>query len=498
MNKDPFKILLIYPNLEMKNLLPPAIGILTACLKREGFSVDLFDTTYYLTESGNPDEKRKEFLQVRAYDAGDYGIGYKRTIAADDLAMKVREFEPDLIGVSVVEDTLPLGVKLIRSLGERRPKTIFGGIHISYLGEKAFENPEIDMICLGEGEKALVELCRRMQAGEDYSDIRNLWIRQGDKIIKNQMRSLIDLHDLPIPDYSLFEDKRFYSPMQGLMYRMLPIDFDRGCPYSCNFCASPGYSRWYKGQIGEKYFRKKSVAKILDEMQTLVSEHRAEFLYFNSDTFLIRSDEELSLLLKSIRKSIGLPFWSQTRVETITEHRIKLLKDAGCARITIGLEHGNEEFRQKVVGKGFTNKQFIKAVETINKVGIPVSVNNIIGFPDETRELIFDTIALNRQVQSDSISVFMFYPFQGTALYDYCDQNRLIIDHVGSSTLLENSVIRNQNISREHLNRLLKTFCLYAKFPDDRWAEIEEIEMGRSGSEELFAKLSEEYRTRYF
>ena len=61
MKKSPFKVLLIYPNLEMKNLLPPAVGILTACLRREGFDVDLFDTTYYLTESGNPDEKRKKF-----------------------------------------------------------------------------------------------------------------------------------------------------------------------------------------------------------------------------------------------------------------------------------------------------------------------------------------------------------------------------------------------------------------------------------------------------
>lgn len=498
MNNRTFKVLLVYPNLEMKNLLPPAIGIFTACLKREGFSVDLFDTTYYLTESGNPDEKRKEFLQVRSYDAGDYGIGYKSTSVTDDFAKKVREYEPDLIGVSVVEDTLPLGLKLVESLGENRPKTIFGGIHISYLGEKAFVHQEIDMICLGEGERLLVELCQRMKAGEDYSDIKNLWIKKGNKVVKNPMRSLIDLEDLPIPDYSLFEDKRFYSPMQGAMHRMLPIDFDRGCPYSCNFCASPGYSRWYRRQIGEKYFRKKSVEKILTEMKVMVEKHRAEFLYFNSDTFLIRSDKELSSLLNLIEKKIGLPFWSQTRVETITEHRIRLLKDSGCARLTVGLEHGNEEFRKKVVGKGFSNKQFIKAMEIVNRVGIPVSVNNIIGFPGETRDLIFDTIELNRQVKSDSISVFMFYPFQGTSLYDYCDRNKLIIDHIGSSTLLENSVIKNDNISREHLNRLLKTFCLYARFPKERWAEIENVEMARPGNEELFTRLSDEYRKKYF
>lgn len=497
MGKD-IKVLLVYPNLEMKNLLPPAIGLLAACLRESGFDVNVFDTTYYSTESGNPDEKRKEFLQVRNYDAKDYGIDYKNTDVIEDFKKKVFQYQPDLVGVSVVEDTLPLGLRLIKGLGMKRPKTIFGGIHISYLGEKAFEYPEIDMICLGEGEEALVDLCQRLKNKEDFYDIKNIYVRKSDQIVKNPIRSLADLNKIPIPDYSFFEDRRFYSPMQGKMYRMLPIDFDRGCPFSCNFCSSPGYARWYKKQIGEHYFRKKSVAKILDEMKFLVKKHNIEFLYFNSDTFLIRKDDELKSLLFSIKKNIGLPFWSQTRVETITEYRMQLLKETGCARITIGLEHGNEEFRKKVVGKGFTNVQFIKAMEIINKVEIPISVNNIIGFPDETRDLIFDTIELNRQVQLDSISVFMFYPFQGTSLYNYCDQNDLIIDHVGSGTLLENSVIKNENITRDHLNRLLKTFCLYARFPKDRWPEIEEIEMGRPGSEKLFMKLSGEYNIKYF
>ena len=266
MENKRFKILLVYPNLMMKHILSPAIGILSSELKNNGFDVDLFDTTYYLTETENPDRKRKELLQVRTYDVSDYGIKVKDTDVFDDFKDKVKQFSPDLIGVTTVEDTMDLSLRLIRSLGENRPKTIFGGIYISYLNDKAFNYKEIDMICLGEGEQALVELCTRLSEGRNHDDIQNIYLRKNGTIIKNKLRGLVNLDQLPIPDYSLFEESRFYSPMQGKMYRMLPIDFDRGCPYNCTFCASPSYRDWYRKQNGENYSRKKSPKKIIEEM----------------------------------------------------------------------------------------------------------------------------------------------------------------------------------------------------------------------------------------
>ncbi|MDD5072673.1 MAG: radical SAM protein [Candidatus Omnitrophica bacterium] len=496
--KNNIKALLVYPNMMMKNLLPPSIGLLTACLKQKGFEVGLFDTTYYCTDMENPDEIRKSYLQVRSYDAQDYGISIKKTDVTEDFKKKVAEFKPDLIGVTVVEDTMPLALRLIGSLGKDRPPTIFGGIYISYLKEKAFENKEIDSICLGEGEGALVELCERMQNGLDHSDVQNLCFRRGSEVVKNKVRPLVDLDKLPTPDYSLFDPKRLHSPMQGKMYRMLPVDFDRGCPYDCSFCASPAYRNWYREQNGGCYFRKKDPGKIIEEMKEMAEKYRLEYLYFNSDTFLTLRDDVLVKLMSRIRDEVGLPFWCQSRVETISEDKVRLLKDCGCDRITVGLEHGNEEFRRKIIRKNFTNDQFIRATETINKVGVPLSVNNIIGFPYETRELIFDTIRLNRKVRSDTVSVFIFYPYTGTRLYDLCVKDGLIDRSVTNASLLQNSVIKNKNITKERLNQLLKTFCLYVKFPEAMWPDIEKVENLEPGSEAIFKKLSEEYQKKYF
>ena len=75
---------------------------------------------------------------------------------------------------------------------------------------------------------------------------------------------------------------------------------------------------------------------------------------------------------------------------------------------------------KKVLKKSYQNEQMIKVSEYLKKAGIPLSINNIIGFPDETRELIFDTIELNRQMNFDTTNAYAFTPFHGTALYDYC------------------------------------------------------------------------------
>ncbi len=94
-----FRVLLVYPNYSMVNLLPTNIGILTACLKQNGFEVDLFDTTFYRTAEKTLDEIRVENLQVRKFDLEEMGVRFKPGNYIDDFKGKVAEFKPNLIGV---------------------------------------------------------------------------------------------------------------------------------------------------------------------------------------------------------------------------------------------------------------------------------------------------------------------------------------------------------------------------------------------------------------
>jgi len=131
MIKD-FKILLIYPNTMMATLLPLHVSILSACLKEKGFQVELFDTTYYKTEEKSFEEKKVELLQVKKFNLENGNIRFKVTDIYGDLNQKVESYKPDLIGITMVEDTYKLGLSLLKSINKFNIPVIAGGVFVNF------------------------------------------------------------------------------------------------------------------------------------------------------------------------------------------------------------------------------------------------------------------------------------------------------------------------------------------------------------------------------
>ena len=492
-----FKVLLVYPNYSMVNLLPTNIGILTACLRQNGFIVDLFDTTFYRTSEKTLDEVRVESLQVRKFDLSEMGVRFKPGNYVDDFKKKVAEFQPDLIGVTAVEDTWPQARELIASVSDHPALVVVGGVFSSLASDVPIAHPDVDMICVGEGEHAIIELATKLHNGEDHTKIPNLWVKKDGKVVKNPLRPPMDLDDVPFGDFDLFERERFYRPMQGKVVRMVPIETDRGCPYTCRFCEAPSLVGMYKEETGQQYFRRKSWDKVGEEIRLYVDKFDAEYIYFNAETFLAMSRKEFDKFC-DVYQEIKLPFWMQTRVETLDEHRISNLERVGCNRISIGLEHGNEEFRQKVIGKGFTNQAIIDVFNLLDQYSIPITINNIIGFPGETRELIFDTIDLNRQLGTDSVNAYIYTPYRGTAMYDDAAAKGYLDPDAETNSIITGSILNMPTITKDEILGLVRTFSLYVKFPKEEWPEIAVAEKFTPDGDEKFADLSSRYYERFF
>ncbi len=499
--KDPtpknFKVLLVYPNYSMVNLLPTNIGILTACLKQNGFTVDLFDTTFYRTSERTLDEIRVENLQVRKFNLEEAGVRFKTTNYVDDFKKKVAAFKPDLIGVTTVEDTWPQGKKLIEAVRDYPAPVIVGGVFPSLAPECVIEHPDVDMICVGEGEYALIEVATRLMNNEDCSTIQNLWVKKDGEIRKNPMRPPISMDEVPFGDFDLFEVERFYRPMQGKVVRMAPIETDRGCPYKCRFCEAPSLVGLYREQTGQYYFRRKSWTKVREEIDLYRRKYNAEYIYFNAETFLAMSEEEFKEFIR-VYENVRLPFWMQTRIETITESRVKELERVNCNRISFGLEHGNEEFRKKIVGKGFANSQIVSVFQIMDQYSIPITINNILGFPGETRDLVFDTIELNRQLGTDSVNAYVFTPYRGTAMYNDAVTKGYVDPDAETNSIITGSILDMPTISKDEILGLVRTFSLYVKFPKEEWPDIRKAEKFTPEGNRKFEELSARYYERFF
>ncbi|MBF0546915.1 MAG: B12-binding domain-containing radical SAM protein [Candidatus Riflebacteria bacterium] len=473
------KVLLIYPNFHGMNMVPPAIGLFTAILRNDGHVVALFDTSNYkipCQEDFDSDKEKEKNLYSRPFDGSILDINLNQGDVFQDFLLKISTFQPALLAISCTEDTFPLAVSLLRKLPKERPKVIIGGVFATFAPEKCLNIPQIDMVCVGEGEGPLKEVCRLLDEGKSLDAVLNLWLKKADGIIiRNRLRPPTKLEENPLVDMSLIDDSRFYRPMQGKVWRMLPVETHRGCPGTCTYCNSPSQTDLYRSQTGCEFFRKKSAAAIYMELVYYRDILKADSFYFWADNFFAYGEDDFRSFCEIYNK-IRLPFWCQARPEFITEERVRKLMDLGLFRMGFGIEHGNEEFRQKILKRRISNKRMIEVFSLLNDLNLPFSVNNIIGFPTETRELAFDTIEFNRLVKADSHNCYSFSPFHGTTLRKLAENMGFCSPDTIARSLTRPTVLNMPQFPPNEIEGIRRCFVLYVKLPKEDWSDIRRAE----------------------
>src|SRR3989338_2076325 len=361
------RVLLTYANSFMDNLIPVGISLLASCLKEAGHETILFDTTFYKTRERTGDDARVENLQIRKTNLAEFGITEEKGDMVKDFHKKIDEFNPDLIGFSVVEPTYSIALNLLNSIKGEGIPTIVGGIHATMALDDILREDSVDMICVGEGERAIVDLANKISKKEDYSRVQNLWVKTRDGIVKNSLRPLVNLNELPQQDWSIYEKKRFFKPMGGKIWISGPVELNRGCTYHCSFCCNDRLQEKYK-DIG-RYPRQRDVEKFMTELRDKKDKYGLQYLYLVAENFLQMREERFEKFIK-MYSEIGLPFWIETRPETINLERIKKIKEIGCEGISIGVEHGNDNFRRGVLNRYVSNEKMIDAFSIARKSGI--------------------------------------------------------------------------------------------------------------------------------
>ena len=492
----------------MSALMPQSVGIFTALLKQEGYPLDLFDCTYYedidsLTLGKNTNEEKVENRNVHKYDNTEWhekGVKPKTGIV-EAFKKKVATFKPDLILVSVLESTYYLALDLLKAIPEkdRTYKTFFGGVFATYAANKIIQNNLVDYVCRGEGEGAVVEMANALCADGRIDQIKNCLVKGDGNIFKNNMRPPIDIDSVPIPDWDLFEPGSLYRPMQGKIWRAVGFETQRGCPYTCTFCNSPSNNVEYKAETGGKFHRKKSIKRMKKELDFLVKKYDPNLIYFVVDTFLAMSNREFDEL-KEMYSDYKIPFWMNTRAETINEYRAAGLAEMNMLRMNIGIEHGNYEYRRNYLKRNVKNEVQIRAFQIAAEHDYASCANSIIGMPDETRDLIFDTINFVRELPDsiDATGAFIFAPYHGTPLRDLAIRKGYINDdEICSLSNTSESMLRMPTITKSEIQGLAKTFSLYTKFPKERWPEIKTAESDSAEGTKMMEKLGKEFDITY-
>ncbi|MDD2954672.1 MAG: radical SAM protein, partial [Parabacteroides sp.] len=358
---------------------------------------------------------------------------------------------------------------------------IFGGIHTILLPEEVMDNEIIDYACVGEGEDSFVKLLAAMEEGKPVESVRGIWFRRGGKVIKNEPAALTDVTLLPSPDFDNFDPIHFYRAFDGKRYKMINYELSRGCPFNCSYCVNGILKEKYKG-LGN-YHRIKGARQSIDELTRLIKKYKFDFVRFWDEDFTSTPSSYMKEYSRLYKAEIGLPFLIYARVDTVTEDKVRILKDMGCWTFAMGIESGNESIRKRVMNRHMSNKTIVEKFDLVKSLGVRVSAYNMIGLPHETRKEIFDTIELNKKINPDSFSVTMLEPYKGTPIRKMCEDEGLDPDY--ETTVVDRPQFVPKGMTLDELKGLFRTFGLYVRFPVERYDEIKKSEKDDKIFEEL-------------
>jgi len=171
--------------------------------------------------------------------------------------------------------------------------------------------------------------------------------------------------------------------------------------------------------------------------------------------------------------------------------------DIGLFRVGCGVEHGNENFRISLLKRRITNEAMIEKYKILNRCGVLFSVNNIIGFPTETRELAMDTIELNCRINADSYNAYSFSPFHGTPLRKLAEELGYIEPGLIARSATKPTLLKMPQFSPQEIEGVRRCFVLYVKMPKSRWPEIREAERLTPKGDAIWEGLRNEVAEKY-
>jgi anaerobic magnesium-protoporphyrin IX monomethyl ester cyclase len=356
----------------------------------------------------------------------------------------------DLIGLSLMTVFYEKAVWITRNLQIRLNKpVIWGGAHPT---SKPGESLKVaDMACIGEGEETLIELMNRMARGEDYSDVRGLWLRKNGGIQKNALRPLeTNLDRYPPPDNSMDDhhilwdrriipltheiasafSKPFYPSNDFGRNGYLTLS-SRGCPHQCAYCHNSMMKTLYAGQ---KYLRWRTIRHFISELVEMrKTAPYINFVYICDDLFLARRQDELREFSEEYREKVQIPFMCCTDPLSVSEEKMELLTGAGMVGIQMGAESGSSAIQTLFNRKNMTNERMLRGMTIINRFRDRVTpyYDFIVDTPYETDRDRIETLKFISQIpQPYRLGIYALVLLPGTMLYDKAIADGMVKDEV--------------------------------------------------------------------
>lgn len=371
---------------------------------------------------------------------------------ASSVSRSIEVTLPDLIGVSCTTNTFQYVPALADAVKKRMPSVpvILGGVHAILNPNECIAVNGVDAVCPGEGEGVVVDALDALSTGKSVSEVDGLWLSTAQAITRKPTRALIEnLGSLPRPDRTIFDFSRLISAREGILYALA----SRGCPYPCRFCCNSAIREKFPNH--GKYVRRKGVIDLCEELGSAIDRltFKVRLIHFQ-DEIMGLDRAWLKEFAARFPEQVGIPFLCNMRADLITLDTARLLKEAGCQAVCVGLETGSEKLRTEILGKRISDEQFLQAIDILRTQGIRTHTFNMVGLPGETVTDAMNTIFLNADASVDKSMISIFYPYPNTDLYCSAERDGILSrrtpDTYQSETTLNQDTISPRQVRFIH------------------------------------------------
>ncbi len=380
------RILFVFPETRYPSGQPPlGIASLSALAKLSGCEVELCDMSFL----------KDPFNSFRS---------------------RIQDYKPDLIAISIVTPQLKDAMRAaeIARNADENAVLVVGGPHATVLPEDTLSRMKSDFVYSGEGEIAFSQF---LKTGR-WDDIPGACWMSGDEIRRNPGRLLTEnLDSLPFPDRSIFDMEKYFASWYSMdrvdsSLRGTSVMATRGCPFKCTFC-QPTLS-----EIFGKKIRKRSPSNITDELEHLKETFGINAFMFEDSTFILDHDWVHAICDEMLTRDVGLQWCCNVRADLLSTELLDHMKEAGLAKINMGVESASQRVLDDIYNKGITVEGVRKALRLANDRGIFVQGYFMLGAPGETIEEMKKTIAFAAKEPFDDALFDITTPFPHTALWD--------------------------------------------------------------------------------
>ncbi len=370
---------------------------------------------------------------------------------------KINEHKPDLLvamtGLESFQEDISCLEKIKKSIGDLPILCL--GYYPTLFPAEILEKSNIDYIIMGEPELTFSEFYDRFKKKADFKNIDGLAYKNDCVgIINNQRNRNIEFDGLPYPDRSLLKNNLYCEMFFPKPFTV--IQSSRGCPNNCTMCVRT-YGRKLSLRTPESVVR---------EIEEFIGCHNIRNFRFLDDNFTADKDRVFKICEMLIIKGIKTNWVCSSRADALDFDLVKIMKQAGCKRIFVGIESGSQETLD-YYKKGYDIIDITKKLKGAKRAGMQIAGFFMVG--SQIEDDFKKTVELAKEINPDYIMVERLMPYPGTKYFNSLGED-IEFSLFPYINRYKNRSLELRAIAQER--EIYKTFCLRLNYAISRISDI--------------------------